>query len=133
VYKADFTPYSGAGEIKLGSTRDEARSTLGTFKEFKKTKFSKNTTDDFSFCHFFYDGQNKVEAIEYFDSTELLFKGNNLFSLSFSELKSFLKSNSIDFKEDSSGIRSDAIGLSAYSPDEKHIEAILIYKQGYYD
>jgi len=133
VYKADFTPYNGAGQIKLGSAREETRKTLGTFKEFRKTKSSKNTTDDFSFCHVFYDEQNKIEAVEFFDSTEFLFKGKNLFSLSLAGLKSFLKSNAIDFEEDDSGLRSDAVGLSVYSPDKEKIETILIYKKGYYD
>ena len=130
--KLDFLPYNGAGQIKLDSAREEARKILGTFKEFRKTKFSKNTTDDFSFCHIFYNEQNKVEAAEFFDSTEFLFKGKNLFSSSFTGLKSFLKSNAIDFQEDDSGLRSDAIGLSVYSPDKEKIETIFIYQRGYY-
>ena len=133
MYKVDFLPYNGAGQIKLDSAREETRKTLGTFKEFRKTKFSKNTTDDFSFCHVFYNEQNKVEAVEFFDSTEFLFKGKNLFLLSFTELTLFLKSNTIDFQEDELGLRSDAIGLSVFSPDKEKIETILIYKKGYYD
>ena len=133
MYKADFLPYIGTGKIKLGSTRDETRKTLGTYKEFKKNKFSKNTTDDFSFFHVFYDGENKVEAVEFFDTTEFIFKDKNLFSFQFIELKSFLKNNTIDFQEDDSGIRSDAVGLSVYSPDKGKIETILIYKQGYFN
>ena len=133
MYKVDFLPYKGAGQIKLDSAREETRKTLGTFKEFRKTKFSKNTTDDFSFCHVFYNEQNKVEAVEFFDSTEFLFKEKNLFLLSFNGLKSLLKSNSINFQEDESGLRSDAIGLSVFSPDKEKIDTILIYKKGYYD
>lgn len=133
MYKLDFLPYKGAGHIKLDLAREETRKTLGAFKEFKKTKFSKNTTDDFSFCHVFYSAQNKIDAVEFFDETEFLFKGKNLFSLSFSELKSFLKNNTIDFQEDDSGLRSDDIGLSVYSPDKGKIETIFIYKRGYYD
>ena len=136
MYKADFLPYIGTEKIKFGSTRDETRKTLGTFKEFKKNKFSKNTTDDFSFCHVFYDGENKVEAIEFFDSTEFLYEGKNLFSFQFDKLESFLGNNAITFQEDDSGLRSDAIGLSVFSPGknkgEKKIETILIYKKGYY-
>jgi hypothetical protein len=133
MYKVDFLPYSGDGHIKLDLAREEARKILGTFKEFKKTKFSKNTTDDFSFCHVFYSEQNKIDAVEFFDTTEFLFKSKNLFSLTFSELKTFLKSNSLDFMEDDSGFKSDGIGLSVYSPDKEKIESILIYKRGYYD
>ena len=133
MYKTEFLPYTGIGQVKFDSARTEARETLGTFKEFKKTKFSKNTTDDFSFCHVFYDGQDKIEAMEFFDSTELLFKEKNLFRFSFAELKSFLKTHSIDFQEDDCGLRSDSIGLSVYSPDKGRIETILAYKRGYYD
>lgn len=132
MYKTDFLPYIGAGDIKLDSQRNDVRKLLGTFKEFKKTNFSKNTTDDFSFCHIFYDEQNKVEAIEFFSSTELIFKGKNLFSFSYAELKSHLVNNSIDFQEDDSGLRSDTIGLSVYSPDKQQIETILVYRKGYY-
>jgi hypothetical protein len=132
VYKVDFLPYNGAGHIKLDLAREETRKILGAFKEFKKTKFSKNTTDDFSFCHVFYSEQSKIDAVEFFDTTEFIFKGKNLFSLLFSELKSFLKSNSIDFQEDDTGFRCDDIGLSVYSPDKGKIETILIYKRGYY-
>lgn len=132
MYKTEFIPNIGAGQIKLDSARDEIRKTLGAFKEFKKTKFSKNTTDDFSFCHIYYNEQNKVDAIEFFDSTEFLFKETNLFQLSFKKLKSFLKTNSFDFIEDDTGIRSDIIGLSVYSPDKEKIETILVYKKGYY-
>ena len=134
MYKVDFLPYNGAGQIKFDSAREETRKTLSTFKEeFRKTKFSKNTTDDFSFCHVFYNEQNKVEAVEFFETTEFLFKGKNLFLLSLTGLKSLLKSNSIDFQEDDSGLRSDAIGLSVFSPDKEKIDTILIYQKGYYD
>jgi len=133
MHKIDFLPYIGIEQIKLDSAREEVRKSLGEYKDFKKTKFSKNTTDDFSYCHVFYNEQNKVEAVEFFDSTEFMFKGKNLFSFSFRELKLFMEHNSIDFKEDDSGFGSDSIGLSVYSPDKQRIETILIYKRGYYD
>jgi hypothetical protein len=133
MYKVDFSPFVGAGQIKLDSTRDEVRKALGTFKEFKKTEFSKNTTDSFSFCHVFFYAQNKIEAVEFFDRTEFFYKEKNLFSLLFSELKSFLKNNSIDFQENDSGLKSNTIGLSVFSPDKVKIETILVYKKGYYD
>ena len=133
MYKVDFVPYEGAGQIKLGSPRTETRKTFGAFKEFRKTKGSKNTSDDFFCCHVFYNDQDQVEAIEFFDEAEFLFKEQNLFLFAFAELVSFLKNNSVNFSEDDSGLRSDAIGLSAYSPDKQRIETILVYRQGYYD
>jgi hypothetical protein len=133
MYKLDFLPYMGTGQIKFDSLRDDVRKTFGSFKEFKKTKFSKNTTDNFSFCHVFYDEKNKVEAFEFFDSSDFQFKEKNLFSFSFAELKSFLENNTINFQENESGLRSDAIGLSVYSPDKEKIESILIYRKGYFN
>ena len=134
MYSVDFLPYFGAGQIKLDSSREDVRKILGTSfkKTFKKTKFSKNTTDDFSFCHVFYDEQDKVEAIEVFGDSEFLFKGKNLFLSQFSDLKTFLGDNAIGFAEDDSGLRSDDIGLSVYAPDKKHIETLLAYRRGYY-
>lgn len=133
MYKTNFLPYIGTEQIKFDSVREEIRNSLGAYKEFKKTKFSKNTTDDFTFCHVFYDANNKVEAIEYFDTIELLYKEKNLFLLLFTELKSFLKSNSIDYQEDDFGFKSDSIGLSVYSPEKTKIESLLIYKKGYFN
>jgi len=133
VYSADFLPYFGAGQIKLDSLKEEVRKVMGaSFKEFKKTKFSKNTTDDFSFCHVFYDEQDKVEAIEFFGDSGFLFKGKNLFLSQFSDLKTFLRDNAIGFEEDDSGLRSDDIGLSVYAPDKKRVETLLAYRRGYY-
>jgi len=36
----------------------------GEYKEFRKNKFSKNTTDDFGAFHAFYDETDRLEAIE---------------------------------------------------------------------
>jgi hypothetical protein len=129
----NFLPYVGGGQIKFDSLRDDVRKTLGTFKEFKKTKYSSNTTDDFLYCHVFFDEYNKVEAIEYFNSIEFLFKEKDLFLFQFNDLKLFLESNAIIYQEDDSGLRSDSVGLSVYSPDKNQIETILIYRRGYFD
>lgn len=45
----NFTPYISVGAIKFGEAREEVRKTLGTFKAYKKNKFSANTLDDFGF------------------------------------------------------------------------------------
>ena len=133
MYKADFLPYVGAGQIKLDSPREEVRKILGgAFSEYKKAEFSKNTMDDYSFFHVAYDEDNKVEAIDFFKETEFLFKDKDLFKLTLSQLKSFLKKNSIDFKvDDDDCLICDSIGLSFYIP--KKIESICVYRKGYYD
>ena len=42
------------GNIKFGESREEVRKEYGDFKEFKKSKYSKNTTDDFKSFHVYY-------------------------------------------------------------------------------
>ena len=42
-----ITPFSNVGDIKFDSNREVVRKQLGKFNEFRKTRFSRNTTDDF--------------------------------------------------------------------------------------
>ena len=52
---------------------------LGEYTEFKKTKFNKNTTDDFGFCHVFYDDNDCCEALELFENAEVEYNGKLIF------------------------------------------------------
>lgn len=124
-------PYKGITNAKFGEKRDIVRKNLGSFKEFKKSKFSKNTTDDFGFCHIFYDSENNVEAIEFFDNSDIVFNQKQLFSLDYKALKSFLNDESI--KEDDCGARFPKYGISVYAPDLKKIESIMIYAKSYFE
>jgi hypothetical protein len=133
VSKFEITPYVGAGSIKFDNSRESVREILGGFTEFKKSKLSKNTTDNFKFCHVFYNKDNKVEAIEFFAETELLLAGKNLFSMSFNELLQFITTNSFSYKEDDTGAISNELGIAIYAPGKSIIETILVYKKGYYD
>lgn len=54
--------------IRFGTAREIVRNTFGQFKEFRKSPFSKNTTDNFGDFHIFYDINNCFEAIEIFDA-----------------------------------------------------------------
>ncbi len=81
-------PNKSIGEILFGLERNEIRNILTGFKgEFKKNKFCKNTTDDFGYCHVFYDGKDKCNAVEFFSPKKLIYENKNLFDLSIEELK----------------------------------------------
>jgi len=133
VSKFEIIPYNKAGNITFQLTRDAVRKLLGEFKEFKKSKSSKNTTDDFKFCHVFYDKDNKVEAVEFFEGNELVYEGKKLFSMSYNELLQFVKEKRFDYKEDGPGVIIEDIGIAAYAPNRCRIESILVYRRGYYD
>ena len=120
-------PLLGVNEVKFGMNRDEVRKIFGQAREFKKSKFSKNTTDDFGFCHVFYDQDNKCEAIEIFPEVEVFIDGKNVFSEDLEILKSMFS----DFEEDESGFFSKKYSIGIYAPCKK-TESILLGCDGYY-
>lgn len=88
MMKFSVNPNEYVGNIKFGQTRDEVRRLLTGFKkEFKKNKYSRNTTDDFGYCHVFYDVENRVNAVEFFEQCNLVYQGENLFEITVDELK----------------------------------------------
>jgi len=131
--KFEIIPYKKAGDITFQLTREAVRKLLGEFTEFKKTKASKRTTDNFKFCHVYYDKDDKVEAIEFLEENELLYEGKNLFSMSYNELLQFVNEKKLDYKEDDQDVIIEDIGIAVYAPDKRRIEAILVYRKGYYD
>lgn len=131
--KFEIIPYEKVGNITFQMKRNAVRKLFGEFKEFKKTKSSKSPTDDFKFCHVYYDKDDKVNAVEFFEESELVYEEKNLFSMSYNELLKFFKENKLDYKEDDSGVTIECLGVSAYAPDKRRIESILVYSNGYYD
>lgn len=115
--------------IKFGMERKEVRKRFsGNVREFKKTKFSQNTTDDFGICHVYYDENDKCKAIEVFDNVMVSIDGKVIFPININVLKTMI---SDIFEEDGSFIsKQKSIGI--YSPDGK-MESILFGIKGYYD
>lgn len=128
--KITISPYEGFNQISFGDSREIVRNKLGNYTEFKKSKFSKNTTDDFGFCHVFYTPDNKVNAIEFFPGAEVSFNNKSLFSLSYSDAKAFLSDSSIE--ENDCGAKFPKYGISIFAPELSKIETILIYSRNYW-
>ena len=131
--KIEIEPYERVGNIKFGSERETVRKDNGNFKEFRKSRFSKNSTDDFASFHVFYSEDDRVEAVEFFRESNLYFHDIQLFSQSYGDLKTRLNALDSNITEDESGIIYKTLGFSVYSPDGEQVESILVFEKGYYD
>lgn len=129
--KKTFTinPFSSVGKISFGANRDEVRNILGQFTEFRKTRFSKNTTDDFGGLHVYYNEGDTVDAIELFPiDTLVLYKKKDLFGLSKEELIMLFSDPS--FKEEPGHLTFANYGVEIGMEDDV-ITSILVHKKGY--
>lgn len=134
----EFVPYKSIGTVNFGMQREEVREKFGDYSEFKKTKLSKNTTDDFGFMHAYYDDNNILEAVECFGEAKIMLHNVNIMALNIKQLKLFFQDKSIEYITDESGLNADSIGISAYIPNIKNekeakVETLLIFRKGYYD
>jgi len=128
----EIKAYDQVGLVKFGMERKRVREILGDFKEFKKTKYSINTTDDFADCHVFYNKENLCEAIEIFKEAKVLIDGTDLFKLSYEDFKRLLLKYDSDLKITDDSITSKKIGVSVYAPDF-NVESILVFSKEYFD
>ena len=123
------TPLVEINGVKFGMPRSKVRAMLGgKYKEFKKSKFSKNTTDDFGVCHVFYTPDDKCEAVEMFNECEVSVNGTVLFPVDIS----FVKKQIEDLEEDTGSYISRKLSIGIYAPRGMP-ESILFGKAGYYE
>lgn len=127
MVKVEVQPLVEAAGIKFGMKRDEVRNILGTAKEFIKSKYSKTTSDDFGFCHVFYDTEDGAEAVEFFEEAEVSINGQVVFPGSAELILGMFS----DFVQDSSGYISIVQSIGIYAPDGR-VESILFGCKGYY-
>jgi uncharacterized protein YuzE len=115
--------------IKFGTSRDIVRKEMDApFTEFKKSKYSINTTDDFGFCHVFYDKEGNVEAFEFFnEDIEIKIGENVVFPGGIKQISSVVD----DFENDGEDYisKKHSIGLCVV---DGRIESILFGNEGYY-
>lgn len=127
MIRVDAIPLEEAYGIKFGMSRQEVRSILGDSTEFFKGD-SEETTDDFGYCHVYYDDNDKCEAIEFFDEAEVYINGVLAFPID----KNVFSTKFADYIQDEDGFISYEYSIGIYAPDE-FMESILIGKKGYYD
>lgn len=121
-------PHVGIDKIKFGMKRNEVRDILGNSTEFLKSSEDKITTDDFGFCHVFYDEDNRCEAVEIFNDNEVYIGDSKVFPTDFASAKEAVPS----FIQDDDGLLSTELSIGIYAPDNE-MESILFGKKGYYE
>ena len=128
MVRINVVPLKEVNGIKFGMKRAEVRKILGEAREFKKSKFSKITTDDFGFCHVFYNTNDECEAVEIFEDVEVVIDGRIVFP---GEIDTEKVAIDGFVEEDGSWINAQkSIGI--YAPD-KNMESILFGIKGYYE
>lgn len=108
------------------------RKLLGKYNTFIKSKYSENSTDDFGFCHVYYNTYNQLIAIEFFPEADLRFNVEKLFSLSAKELANLVKPYDESVVIDEYSVFSKALGICA-EIDEGDIKSVLVCTADYYD
>ena len=126
--RINVVPTSKVGKVEFGMNREEVRALLGEATEFYKFEDDSNTTDDFGFCHVFYNQDNKCEAVEIFNDAEVFCNDILIFPTDFITAKKAIS----DFEEDDEGLISHSQSIGIYAPDGE-MESILFGKTGYYD
>lgn len=124
----EVKPTESVGKVRFGSDRKEVREILGnSYQEFKKSRFSKNTTDDYGDFHVFYDVDNKCEAIEIFENIELKIDKMTIFPGTMSIIELI---GGFDYDGYCYINKEKSIGLSCH---EEKIDSILLGKKNYYN
>lgn len=120
-------PLCGFDDVKFGMTRTQVRAILGEpTREFKKSKFSKTMTDDYTSFHIFYDKNDEFEAVEFFDDAEIIIDNSIIFPASIEQLKA-----NYNFAADGDGYICAEHSIGVYAPGGK-AESILFAVSGYY-
>ena len=120
-------PLCGFDDVKFGMTRTQVRAILGEpAREFKKSKFSKTMTDDYTSFHIFYDKNDEFEAVEFFDDVEIKVDGNIIFPASIEQLKA-----NYNFASDGDRYICVEHSIGVYAPGGK-AESILFAVSEYY-
>lgn len=126
--KMNVIPLKEFANVKFGMKREDVRKVLGVAKEFKKTKYSKVTTDDFGFCHVYYDEKESCEAVEIFDNTEVFVNGKKVFPTRIDDCREVFT----DLIQDGDDYTSIENSVGIYAPENK-MEGILFGIKGYYE
>ena len=135
----EVIPFKSVGSLKFGMKGSEVRKSLRTMPTLvhNKTEYPQFPTELYKtpYVFVFYDSKGEAEAFEFPREQSIYFDGQDLFSLSKDELVSFLEKHDphpiINSLGD--GMDFNNIGISLYIPLKDNVEAILIFKKGYFD
>lgn len=133
----EITPFKQIGPLKIGMSSSDVRSALGGSPVLvpNKTEYSEYPTEHYENkeAFVFYDAQGKAEAFELTGDQGVYFEGRDLFTLPTEEAISFLMAHDPDPRKNDAGMDFTKIGIGIYIPLGEKIEAILAFKEGYFD
>lgn len=124
----EIIPFISVGNVAFDSNREDVRNNIGNYTEFRKTRYSKNTTDNFGCFHVFYAPNNKVDAIEIFPFVKAVYSGRNIFELSKQEVISLF--NDVSFKEDEESLVFPSFGIEVVIEEER-VTSVFAHKKDY--
>ncbi len=130
--------YSGMNEIMLEMQKEKFDKVLKL--KYNYIKSINDSVEKYKEFFVHYDQYNKIEAIEFhnFEEAKVMFQGVDLFTLTYSELKNYIKKQDLLIKTDGAGFVSLKLGIGIYAPSaekepDELVEGIIIFKKGYYD
>jgi hypothetical protein len=128
----EIVPNVSCGGISFLSDRKTVRKTLGACTTFKKGITAKNTTDDFGFCHAFYDENDNLKALEFFPEADLRLGDNTLFAMASDSFVDLVKQIDNNADADEYYLVSKSLSIGAEFSGQG-IKSILVGCEGYYD
>lgn len=127
--KFNIYPYIGVGSIKFGDARSNVRTLFGDYKEYKKSKFSRNTTDDFGTFHVFYDTNDCVEAIEFYKGSKIYFLDTELIGQKIDFIQELINGN-LSISEDN--VYHSSVDGIILSVENNTINSVFVYCKDYW-
>jgi len=119
-------------EIKFGMTRDEIHSLWGETEGFYKGE-ADILTDDYGFCHIYYDSNDLFEAIDIAAEYVDVYYENTILPEKYSDILSFFRNMYDDIEEHGNGFISKKGSIGVYiENDEDIVDAIVFGKKGCY-
>lgn len=126
--KWELIPNQRIGDLVFGTKRASIRKLLGKkYKEFSKTPYSKNTTDDYGFCHVYYDENDKFVAVEIFEDIQIYINDTLLFPINREDILKW----SLSFIDEGEFLTSEDLSIG-YTMNNDLTVGILVGKEGYY-
>ena len=126
-----LVPAEKCGELDFFADRKIVRKSFGKHREFLKSKSSENSTDDFGFCHAYYNVADQLIAIEFFPEAKLYYNEQELFTLTAAGLIKLLKTKDAVTTADDYAVLSKKLGIGA-EIDAGEIKSILVCTADYF-
>jgi hypothetical protein len=136
-------PHVGAMPIKIGMSQSEVQKLeLGSMHSFRRTPSQHTPSDHFTDIGVvvYYKSSGVVEAIEFSEPSNPVFKGISLLNVGVSSVLTLLTSLDSKLAIESDGFTSIALGIGVYivSPDMESADpgkvlSVIVFERGYYD